>query len=116
MATGPTKVITQAGLQIWKWTDITDADGDAMSPVKLEGYKDITAYLFGTLGTATMQAKASPEPVTPTLFAPQTSAGVALSLTAVNTCALLESTGLWYKPTVLTPSGTTELSFWLVAR
>jgi len=116
--TGPTKVDTRAAFQIWKWTGITDGDDDGMTPVKLEGYKDITAYLFGTIsGSSVIQIKSCPDPAdTPTLFAPMISQGTVISLVAANTCAWLDSLGIWYKPTLVDGDGSTLLTVYLIAR
>lgn len=112
------EVKSQGGYRVFKWEGMTNGGSpDTASPIKLPGFKDITAYLFGTIsGSSVMAIHASPEESSPTLFAPMIAGGSAISLTAANTCALCESVGLWYKPVMTAGDGSTDLDVYILAR
>jgi hypothetical protein len=119
---GPTVVNeNDTGLYIVKWTGITDDDDDSIEAFKIEGFDDITVYMFGTVSASSaLRVWASPEktrPVSDTAFyAPMQSAGADIVLTSANTCALLDTLGLWYKPHLTGGDVSTDLDFYLVCR
>jgi hypothetical protein len=120
--TGPTIVNeNDSGLYVVKWTGITNGDDAGMTPIKLEGFDDITGYMFGTVsGSSVLRCYVSPEralPVSETLlYAPAISAGAEITWSVTRTCFLLDSLGVWYKPHLTDGDGSTLLDFYLVCR
>ena len=92
-----------------------------MSPVWVDALDDVTVYVFGTLGGNTPAIAIEGSPVntgTPTSaeFAPLTTGGVAISLNAVKTCAVIDPSTLWVKPVLTGGDGSTDLTVWVVAK